>query len=300
VLLARNQLATESVLFRFHVAFEREFRMYGVERRNNIVDTRFVRGARMGGGELVLFVLLDGWIHWHDGGLGSLEGPTAFLATMDALAGGDGRTGARSSGGSPYRALELVIVNDPHAATRAPFERISCSETLLSAARAFLEDANDAAVRAYLAESAAIMPRAGALAQTIVDPEPAVVQRIWDSFAPTDLITTPFPSLQALVERAGVSTAHFSRQIKEVMESFHVDWEGWRDLTNDARLRWALLMVSNPALSIADVARASGYASTDVLDATFRRADLPSPSEVRRQILEAVAAMPFATHPSPI
>jgi transcriptional regulator GlxA family with amidase domain len=48
------------------------------------------------------------------------------------------------------------------------------------------------------------------------------------------------------------------------------------------------VLLSNPGLSIADVARAAGYTSTDALDATLRRMNLPPPTEVRRQIVAAV------------
>lgn len=40
----------------------------------------------MGGGARELFVLVDGWIEWHQGGLGRLEAPAAFVASIDSLA----------------------------------------------------------------------------------------------------------------------------------------------------------------------------------------------------------------------
>jgi len=58
--------------------------------------------------------------------------------------------------------------------------------------------------------------------------------------------------------------------------------DSFRDVVSDVRLRWAVLLLSAPALPIRDIARASGYGSLQALGRAFRDAGLPPPSAVRR------------------
>ena len=276
--------------FRCHAALEREFRLFSVERRGSIWDNRFCRGAdRLGGGGRVLLILVDGWIKWHEGGLGTLRAPAAFVSSVQALDGVRSPDGARTSGGAPYRAVELVLVADPASDTRPT--AVALPERVLHAARETFERFNDdptTTVRHFLEQSATIFPAAAGLSETLVAGESADVLRISDAIA-SALLGDPFPQVNELIERSGLSASHFARKMTKLLDGFHLDWEGWRQATNDMRLRWATLLLSRPELTIAEIARASGYANTDVLDATFRRMQLPSPREVRRQILAAAA-----------
>jgi AraC-like DNA-binding protein len=294
MLLATQSLSTGDVTFRSQIAFERAYRVHAVMRTGTVWDTRFAPNDYMGGGRFVLSVLLDGWAHWHSGGLGTRRGPSAYLLSIQP-AGSDRRTSsARSLGGNLYRAVDLIVTGSPsEPPLDEVLEAVELPESVYDAARAIVasapEDGLEAAVNVFLDRVGAAVPRVRGLTSIPLEEESPFIRRIWDAFAACDLSVSPFPSMQDLMDHSGLSLSHFSRQLKAVLDEFRVDWEGWRGLTNDARIRWVLVLLSNPGLSIADVARAAGYSSTDALDATLRRMNLPPPTEVRRQI---VAALP--------
>jgi AraC-like DNA-binding protein len=289
MLIAKKELSAAPALFRFQVVFERKFRIYTVERRANAYDTRFVPGTdRMGGGSIALFVLLDGWIRWHDPSFEPLHGPAAFVSRVDHPT----ATASRISGGEPYLAIDLVFLDELETRYERP-QRVELPAAVWSAARAvFDDDGTDrqALIRRFLAAIDAASIGLPALAPSIVSIEDEFVELVWSAFRELDLFATPFPAFQELVDKSGLSTSHFARRIKDLLVTFRCDWGGWRDLTNDARLRWAVMLISNPSFSIAEVARASGYGSTDALDAIFRRSGLPSPREVRQLIAAELPA----------
>jgi AraC-like DNA-binding protein len=288
MLIGKKELSAPGVLFRFHIVLERNFRLFAVERRGTVFDSRFLRGAdRMGGGTVAFFLLLDGWIEWHDGAIGPLEGPAAFVSRVDDPS---ATKSTRSSGGEPYRAIDLVLLDEP-TVSRDRLQTVAFSESTWDAAREvfdkFDETPNEA-VRRFVRAIDDAGVGVSNLESSIVDREDPFIDRVWGAFLELDLLASPFPSFQDLVDRSGVSASHFARKIKDLLTTFRFDWVGWRDVTNDARLRWALILISNDDLSVADVAHAAGYGSTDALDATFRRSGLPSPREVRRAISSTV------------
>lgn len=291
MLVGCKELQSGGTLFRFRVAFERTFRIYAVERRESLIDTRFFRGSeRLGGGVCALFLLVDGWIRWHEGELGDLQAPSAFLLPLRDV----DRTSAmlaRSSGGEPYRAIEIVLLDEARAIERP--ERVDLGAAAIDAARRFFgafDAAPEDAVRELLTTLEGAVSSHRGLAGEITPEESPFTEVVWQVFLGLDLLATPFPQFQELVDRSGYSASHYTRQIKEVLATFGFEWGGWREVTNDARLRWAVLLLSNRTLSIAEVARAAGYGSTDALDATFRRARLPSPVVVRDRILAQAIA----------
>lgn len=263
--------------------------MFAVERRGTQWDTRFAPARRASGpGSAIVYVLLEGWLAFHEPAPLSLVAPAAFAATEAHLEGEGGRRALTlRSGGEPFRALELRLrpdrVRTPLGggarAIALPADAIAACEEVLAA---FDEgrDPVEAVDRALAALAAAEIVDPGARDE-IVREEPPRLARTWAAVRGMYMRLATAPSLQELADHAGVSLRQLARDIDELGATFPLGADGFRELTGDIRLRWAVLLLSSPALRIADVARSAGYGSSIALGRAFREAGLPSPSAVR-------------------
>jgi AraC-like DNA-binding protein len=270
-------------------AIERSFRLYAVERRGMVWDSRFIRAReQIAPDRCVLYFLLDGWVRVR-GAVGRfIEGPGAFVTTQSAIEGLAEDAGfSLVSGGEPLRTLQMTVAaSDLLIPCSGAITPIAVSGDTLEAARRVV-GAHDVhpgpAIAAFLDSCAADSILRPGLAATIVPEEPTRITRVWNALSAS---TNPraLGSHQGIGEHAGVSPRQVSRMVEEIKESFGLDWRGWRVVTNDLRLRFAVLLLSVNSLSIADVAVSSGYGSTNALALAFRRAGLPAPSIVRLEI----------------
>ena len=260
------------------IGLERTFRIYVIERRGLVWDTRVAPARSAAGAGLdVLHIVLEGAMTWHDGLAIAAGG--ACLATEEQV---DGEGGTRrrtfATPGAAFRCVELRFAGGHGVA--APRVVMPSADTL--AACAELVRAGDAECDAAAARLLATL---GELAPglAITDAEPANLARCWAALAPYFMQLQPAPALQEIADRAGISIRQLSRDVVDLLNTFAIGLgDSFRDVISDVRLRWAVLLLSAPALSIRDIARASGYGSLQALGRAFRDAGLPPPSAVRR------------------
>ncbi|HSO37532.1 MAG TPA: helix-turn-helix domain-containing protein [Labilithrix sp.] len=83
------------------------------------------------------------------------------------------------------------------------------------------------------------------------------------------------------------------RQLQRVVQEFNARYQhnagNWRDNRNRWRLQLAALLLSRPALTVAEVAHTVGYASSNALARAFLEAGFPPPAAVRAMVLSGSA-----------
>jgi AraC-like DNA-binding protein len=293
VLWANGTHQIHDCFFANHVGLERTLRVWAVERRGLVWDTRFMPPrATEGPGYMIVYLVLDGRATWAapwalDCGPGS-----AFVASERHLYGAGGeRPCAFRSIGDPFRAVEIGVEATYAIAGAPPEPRPLCiGEPLRASCLRFFGElgaAPDAtgATRELLGAlvDASILHRD--LIATVRGEEPPHFVRCWRAIAQHYLRIAPSPSLQDLADAAGVSLRQLARDLEELVEAFPVGTERFRGLVSDVRLRWAVLLLSAPSLPIARVAHAAGFGSVQALGRALRNAGLPTPSAIRRDLL---------------
>jgi AraC-like DNA-binding protein len=119
-----------------------------------------------------------------------------------------------------------------------------------------------------------------------------------DTDAGVDLLPTSFlRALSSIVERfdvlptldqlsmlATLSNRQLTRLTSAVGLGLAVPGGGWRAATHRLRLKTAMLFLSADGVSVAEVANAAGYGSTEAMTRAFRAAGLPPPSTMRERL----------------
>lgn len=82
-------------------------------------------------------------------------------------------------------------------------------------------------------------------------------------------------------ELATLSPRQLQRVLKEFSATYGVNAGNWRDMRNRWRLQIAVVLLSVPDLSVADIAKDVGYATATALARAFAAVGYPSPLEVR-------------------
>lgn len=113
--------------------------------------------------------------------------------------------------------------------------------------------------------------------------EPAGLVRTWSLLADAFARFEPRLTIDELSARSGLSGRQLRRGLHELAQTFDL-LGGFRDGLTVIRLRAALVLLSAPAATVADVAARVGYGSADALGRAFRDVDLPSPVEVRQRV----------------
>ena|SRR5688572_25103592 len=297
MLVGGGTLRFGSASYRSHVAFERRFRLFVVEREGFVYDTRYVPANRgTSGGEVFLNVLLGGEITWHataDAPEERVRAPACLLHLEDHFEGAEGRfpRTLRASGAQRFRQVELRI---PAKDLRLPAlpvpRRLGDDARLFAAAREYLD-----ATATTPSDRSALVPRArdlvsafaaiGAvpedLAADVRVSEDEVHERTWSALASFYERLHMSPTLSELTDLAGVSSRQVTRDLDKFFESFGVRGEGWRQVMLQWRLRMAAMLLSSSGAQVNEVASFVGYGSTEAMAHAFRDAGLPSPSEVR-------------------
>jgi transcriptional regulator GlxA family with amidase domain len=88
-----------------------------------------------------------------------------------------------------------------------------------------------------------------------------------------------------------VDSMHLSeRQLRRLVGDFYarygINARSWRDVRNRMRVQTAVLLLSRPELTVAQVAREAGYASPNALARAFSKAGFPPPAIVRQRLSE--------------
>jgi AraC-like DNA-binding protein len=293
VLSAALRFVREPVELVFDLALEDTFRVYRVLRRGTLWDARLAPAHPDTKVDAAfVYVVLGGTLAW-DAPLALQVGPgQAMVASQAALDGAGGvRTATYASWGEPFHvvqvrvARELVAMPVPEEGARA-FEP---SAALLAAARAYASaPEGDEARRRALTELLRALHEGGVLASdlsTTMRGVDALGERVWRAAVPIFRDLYFSPSLVELSDRAGLSLRHMGRAVSGLTRRFDLPWEGWRDIGLGMRLGIALLLLSNEAIPVGEVAERTGYGSVEALHHALRAAGVPSPTESRRRLL---------------
>ncbi|MDB4946421.1 MAG: hypothetical protein JWP97_5955 [Labilithrix sp.] len=289
MLVGRGKMEIGDVVYAATQAFERSFRVYLEVHHGTIWDTRFVRAiAREGGGRPVVYVLLEGWLAWHAHPLGALHAPCVFVASQDVVDGMGGPPFALTAGGNPCGTVQLRLMEGPDLADGSP-RLVTDARPIIEAARAIASATEDdlrGPVAALLVACANAGVAPPGLAQGITRQESRNLTRIWTALRARHLLVEGFPALEGVADAAGLSMRHVARALEEIISAFNLEWRGWRDVINDMRLRWAVMLLSSSSVPINEVARSAGYGSATALGTALRKAGLPGPRDVRALIME--------------
>ena len=77
----------------------------------------------------------------------------------------------------------------------------------------------------------------------------------------------------------------YKRQIQDFNRRYGLNAGNWRDTRNRWRLQTAVLLLSVPSLSIAEIAAKVGYRSPNALARAFAKVGFPAPAELRQELL---------------
>lgn len=122
------------------------------------------------------------------------------------------------------------------------------------------------------------------LSTSIVPEEPERFMRLWDVLRPMYERQSPSLSLKQIAAIARLSFRQIVRDFNDLKSEFGVFDGGFRDAMRVLRLRVAALMLSAPACTPTEVAKAVGYGSLEALCRAFRDAKLPPPSDVQAAV----------------
>ena len=142
-----------------------------------------------------------------------------------------------------------------------------------------------AAEPARLGELLAALAAAGVITDNVaVQPEePERFRRMWEALHPLYTSYGGTASLKQLAHSLGMSMRQVGRDAKDLATTFGYGL-GYRDALLVLRLRVAVLLLSAPAATVADVAAAVGYGSPIAMARAFRDAKLPPPSAVQAAV----------------
>ena len=267
-----------------------ERRVFGhvVMRDRLVFDARFVPAEQGSSDQVVLYLLVSGTFEVLAPQPMSFEGPAAFLLDEDQFEGARGeRPLVFRSAGRPYLAIELRLARgDMLVSPPSKPAVLATSDAMWRAVRALidLEDAGQAAnaMRALLSE----LSRLGLVAADVGDsvtPSDDRFARVWHALRPMVERFYVLPTLDEVSTGSGLSLRQLARETAAFAASFRVG-SRWRDVMRRLRLKIAVVGLSGPDATIAMIARAAGYGSTDAMARAFRDAGLPAPSVVQAAV----------------
>jgi AraC-like DNA-binding protein len=288
VLVATSEVRIGTAGMRSTLVFEREVRGTVVRRESLAFDTKYAAAAS-GKPEPVghLFLMLAGrWIH--DSGE-VLHGPVGFVLADDEIE--RQRKGSRTfrTDGARVDVVQLRLTKDhicaPIGMSHGP---LAIPAAGWDAVGTLVENAprGDAAHLARVIDafaSAGIV--ASSLARTMISEEPERFRRLWAALEPLYSTYGATTSLKQLASSLGMSMRQVGRDAKELSTAFGIGG-GYRDALLMLRLRVAVLLLSGPEATVADVAKLVGYGSAIAMARAFRDAKLPSPSVIQAAVRE--------------
>lgn len=290
MLFARGDIAIGRALVRTAVALDQGMRVFAVERRNLIYDSRLVgkSASPRRSCELVLF-LLEGEIDTSEGQ--HVRAP-ALVVTDDRWYEGDGQFRAT---GRPYRAVEVRAHHRRACAPPAPPRILALPSGLAAAASDHARAALDSPATP-LAEPARALVEALVAAGLIARcpsggrPLDAGAEVLWRAIATAYGRGDVLPSLKWLAATSALSLRQTSRNVEALQRSVLLPGTRWRDALRVLRLKLASMFLSCPELHVGEIASALGYGRLEAMTNAFQRAGLPSPTRVRAALLVPLAA----------
>jgi AraC-like DNA-binding protein len=283
VLVATSEVRISAAGMRSTLVFERAVRGTVVRRESLAFDTKYAAAAS-GKVEPVghLFLMLAGrWLH--DTGE-VLQAPVGFVLADDEIE--RLREGSRTfrTDGPRVDVVQLRITKDHlrapigmrHGPLALPAAGWDALGTLVE--HAPRGDASHLVRVIDALASAGVV--GGSLARTMISEEPERFRRLWAALEPLYSTYGATTSLKQLASSLGMSMRQVGRDAKELSAAFGIGG-GYRDALLMLRLRVAVLLLSAPGATVADVAKLVGYGSAIAMARAFRDAKLPSPSVIQ-------------------
>ncbi|MDX2089269.1 MAG: AraC family transcriptional regulator [Kofleriaceae bacterium] len=280
--LAESRLTTA-------VFIERRFRLYSAWRERLLFDTAHAAGPRKPTNAVTLLFILDGRAQVR----GELPraAPTAFV--LDETEYERIKPGALTlrTWGEPYVSFELrvprveVMPGVPVGLKHGP---LALSETTWQtgfrlADAIALQDLSPEPLRAFLAalEQEGLVVRG---LSTSIQREEAHIDRLWGALAPYYQKQATATTLLHVKKVLGLSLRQLQRDMTELIRTFELFGDGFRETQKVLRLRAALLWASSPEATLAEIAEHVGYSSVDAMTRAFRDAKLSPPSMLRELV----------------
>ena len=264
--------------YRADYVISRDVFVATVRRTGLTFDSRFVPPPKAYPDGVLLYVLLQGALELNGE---RFDAPAAVCFDVRQFEG----TVPFRNWGEPLAALEIRVDSTEHFLAGAPRP---CSielsdDSWASARRLARRPTNEGAVVELIRSLADQQLLAADLAHGLSETR-SRHHRIFEAVRPfaerLDLLNT----LDAVSLTAGLSLRHLNRELGEFARSFQVPFVGWRETTKRLRIKLAVLALSEPEVSIADIARLAGYGSTAAMKRAFHDAGIPAPSQVREML----------------
>lgn len=284
MIVAHGQITVGEGSLRWAVVFARRFWMSVAEHRGLVVDTSVIPPTKLTPrGGTCLYLLTEG--RWRTRGGPTFTAPAAIVVSQAQL---EGSRGARPFtyrlDGAPLCMIELHV-DTPLRAGEQPFA-VELDAAAWSAARRLFEPGDEGATRDA---AAALLGRLAALGLVdeqagTTDALDATIRLMWRGIRPIverfDLLGT----VKEITAGIGATPREFDRYARRFLDSFGVVGGGWREVTHHLRLKLAVIFLSAKGATVAQLASALAYGSTDAMLRAFRDAGLAAPSAVRSQL----------------
>jgi AraC-like DNA-binding protein len=296
VLIARGHKRIGLGELRWALTFAPRFWSVVVERTGLVLDTRFIPAAvAPARPRSCLYLLLQGSWTLYGAEETRIEAPCVFIATEEQLEGAGGsRPYTFSARGDPFRAIELHVADADLSVAPLPTPvRLTIDEGTLAAAFEVgsLADQDDATLERGFRGLLEHLARQGLLRRELLAralrPSSKAFALLWAALRPMIERLYLNPTLQEVGEASGLSTRQLDRYVQRFVTSFGLVGERWRSSTLHIRLKLAIILLSADEASIADVAAAVGYGSSDAMARMFRDAGLPPPATLQQQLRAA-------------
>lgn len=293
VLMGRGRIAIGEADLLWEVAFARGLWCSVFTQHGLVVDTRYVApSVDPPRPAACLYLVLDGALTTHGEHGRTFEAPAAIVVSDDQL---DGSGGVRSftftAVGNPYTAIELHLeTTDLAVKPDNPPPQIHLDADAWAAARAVVGHAgpDDDAFQSALAALLERLVRAGLLAPSaaarVLEPTPKAFALLWRALRPMVERLYLTPTLKEVSGVTGLSTRQVDRYVHDFVASFAMAGEGWRPATRYLRLKFAAIFLSAEGATVADVARAVGYRSSDAMARAFRDAKMLPPAQLQSKV----------------
>jgi AraC-like DNA-binding protein len=291
MLVARGRRSLGSARLAWALVFAPRVWSVVIERAGLVLDTRFVPAAHdPPRPRSCVYLLLRG--SWAIHGERDLVGPCAFVMTEAQLEGADRRRSFTfAARGEPFQAIEIHVSDaDLRARSASRPVVLDLDASVLDRAREVIEasSVDDAALErrfgALVGELARTRIVDERVAELALRPPAPPLSLLWAAIRPMVERMYLNPTLQELEASSGVSTRQLDRYVERFVDTFGLVGTRWRSSMLHLRLKLAVLMLSAEGVTVAEVARAVGYGSTDAMARSFRDAGVPPPGAVQEAV----------------
>lgn len=265
---------------------ERRFWLHSTWRERLLFDTAYAAGAKHSTNAVTMLFVLDGNVQVS--GQPVRRAPAAFA--LDESEFERVRPGACSvrSWGEPYVSFELRmpraevsssllvgLVHGPLAITDATWQAAFQLADAIA-----LGELSPAPLCRFLGalQQEGILVRD---AHDLIQREEPHIERLWTALAPYYAKQATATTLLHVRRQLGLSLRQLQRDMTELIRTFGLLGDGFRETQRLLRLRSAVLWVSAPEATLSEIAAHVGYGSVDAMTRAFREAKLPAPSVLR-------------------